>query len=73
MMAMEYGQEEMWQLNNDGRTVRLALPGLRVNGIPKPIKVNIDFAAGVVDKMIHRLTVLRAQMTPGLPPANKRN
>ena len=73
MMAIEYGQEEMWQLNNGGRTVRMALPGLRVKGIREPVKLNIDFEAGVVDKMIHRLTVLRAQMTPGLPPPNKLN
>jgi hypothetical protein len=44
MMAIEYGQEEMWQLNNGGRTVRMALPGLRVKGIREPIKLNIDFA-----------------------------
>ena len=72
-MAIEYGQEEMWQLNNGGRTVRMALPRLRVKGIREPVKLNIDFEAGAVDKMIYRLTVLRAQMTPGLPPANKRN
>jgi hypothetical protein len=73
MMAIEYGQEEMWRLTNDGRTVRLALPGLRVKGLTEPIKINIDFDAGVVDKMIDRLTILRAQMLPRPAPPHKRN
>jgi hypothetical protein len=72
-MSIRYGQEEMWQLNNNGRTVRMALPGLRVSGIPEPITINVDFDAGIIDKMIDRLTFLRSQMTPGLPPANKRH
>jgi hypothetical protein len=39
----------------------------------QPIRVSIEFDTGVVDQIIERRTVLRAQMTPGLPPANKRN
>ena len=31
---------------------------------------HLDFDTGVVDQIIERLTVLGAQMKPGLPPAN---
>jgi hypothetical protein len=41
--------------------------------MPAPIRFNIDFDAGVVDRMIERLIVLRAQMKPGLPPARNRH
>ena len=49
------------------------MAGLPVTGLAQPIRVNIDFDTCVVDQIIERLTVLRAQMKPGLPPANKRN
>jgi hypothetical protein len=53
--------------------VRLSLPGLPMASLAEPIRVNIDFDSGVVDQIIERLTVLRAHMKLGLPPANKRN
>jgi hypothetical protein len=40
------------------------LPGLPVVGVPEPLRVKIDFDIGVVDQMIKRLLVLRAQMLP---------
>jgi hypothetical protein len=73
MMPVEHGMEKMWQLSNDGRTVRLSLPGLPVEGVPEPIHVNIQFDASVVDLMIDRLAMLRAQMKPPPPKARKLN
>lgn len=64
MMPMEHDQSRMWQLNGDRRSVRMKLPGLPIEGLPQPIKMKIDFDAGVVDQMIERLLVLRAQMLP---------
>ena len=40
------------------------LPGLPIVGLPKPLSVKIDFDAGVIDQIIERLLVLRAQMLP---------
>ena len=73
MMPVEHDMQNMWQLATDRRSVRLSLAGLPVAGLADPIRVNIDFDTGVVDQIIERLTVLRAKMKPGLPPANKRN
>jgi hypothetical protein len=73
MMPIEHDMQHMWQLAPDQRRVRLSLPGLPVAGLAEPIRVNIDFDTSVVDQIIERLTVLRAHMKLGLPPANKRN
>jgi len=73
MMPVEHDMQRMWQLAADGRSVRLSLAGLPVTGLAQPIRVNIDFETGAVDQIIERLSVLRAQMNPRLPPANKRN
>jgi len=42
----------------------MELPGLPVDGLPEPLQVKIDFNAGIVDQIIERLLVLRAQMLP---------
>jgi hypothetical protein len=52
-MPIDHGLEKMWQLSNDGSSVRLSLPGL-------PVHINIDFGASVVDLIVDRLTMLRA-------------
>jgi len=57
----------------DCKTVRLAVPPLRIVGFPKPLDVYMDFDAESVDAMIERLTVLRSQMLPPLPALGKRN
>ena len=54
----------------DRRSVRIELP---VDDLPEPLRVQIDFDAGVIDQMIERLTVLRAQMLPALPASATRN
>ena len=46
---------------------------LLIEGIPEALRLKIHFDAGVIDQMIERLLVLRAQMLPApLAPA-KRN
>ncbi len=67
MMPIEHDQTQMWQLSADRRSVRMTLPGLPIEGLPKPLTVNIDFDAGVIDQIIERLTVLRAHMVPPPP------
>jgi hypothetical protein len=73
MMPIEHDQAQMWQLSADRRSVRMELPGLPIEGLPQPIKVKINFDAGVVDQMIERLMVLRAQMLPTPPKPAQRN
>jgi hypothetical protein len=73
MMPIEHDQAQMWQLASDRRSVRLSLTGMPIAGMAGPVRVNIDFDAGVVDQMIERLLVLRAQMLPKPLPARKQN
>ena len=73
LIPIAHEVEQMWQLVGNSRLVRLSLPDLPVGGVAEPIRVNIDFDARVVDKVIERLTVLRAQMLPAPPAPAKRN
>ena len=66
-VPIDHGLEKMWQLSNDGSSVRLSLPGLPVEGARQPVHINIEFDASVVDLMIDRLRMLRAQMKPPPP------
>ena len=63
-MAIEHDQAQMWQLSADRRRVRMELPGLRIEGIPEPLRVKLHFDARTVDQIIERLLVLRVQMLP---------
>jgi hypothetical protein len=73
MMPVRANQATMWTLNADRKMVRLAVPPLRLTGIPEPLAVYMDFDAVTVDAMLKRLTILRSQMLPPLPPSDKRN
>jgi hypothetical protein len=42
----------------------MQLRGLPSDGVSKRLTVKIDFDAGVVEQMIERLLVVRAQMLP---------
>ena len=46
-MPIDHGLEKMWQLSNDGSSVRLSLPGLPVEGARQPVHINIEFDASV--------------------------
>jgi hypothetical protein len=61
-VPIDRGLEKMWQLSNDGGSVRLSLLGLPVEGARQPVHINIEFAASVVDLMIDRLRMLRASL-----------
>ena len=73
MMPIELDQAQIWQLSDDRRTVRMQLPRLPVDGLPKPLTVKIDFDAGTIEQIIERLTVLRTQMLPARPRRGKLN
>jgi len=46
MMPMEHDQAQMRQLSADRRTVRMQLPGLPIESLPKPLTLKIAFDAG---------------------------
>ena len=73
MMPVRANQATMWTLSADRKTVGLAVPPLRIAGMPEPLAVYMDFDAVTVDAMLERLTILRGQMLPPLPAPNKRN
>jgi len=55
------------------KTVRLAVPPLRLEGMPEPLAVYMDFDAVTVDAILERLSILWSQMLPPLPAPGKRN
>jgi hypothetical protein len=59
MMPFAATQERMWTLSADRKSVRLAVPPLRLAGIPEPIHAFMDFDAKTVDAMVERLSILR--------------
>ena len=63
-MEADMPAERMWTLSDDLETVRLQLPPLPIDGIPEPLRVHLDFDAELVDEILQRLTLLRAQMRP---------
>ena len=73
MMLVRSNQATMWTPSVDRKTVRLAVPPLRIVGFREPLDVFMDFDATSVDAMLERLTVLRNQMLPPLPAPGKRN
>jgi hypothetical protein len=73
MRPVRANQATMWTLSADCKTVRLAVPPLRIVGFPKPLDVYTDFDAKSVDAMLERLSILRSQMLPPLPAPGKRN
>ena len=73
MTPVRANQATMWTLNADRKLVRLAVPPLRLAGMPEPLAVYMDFDAKTVDAMLERLSILRSQMLPPLPAPQKRN
>ena len=65
-MLADKPSERMWTLSDDLETVRLQLPPLPIDGMPEPLRVHLDFDAAMVDDILQRLTMLRAQMLPTL-------
>jgi hypothetical protein len=73
MIPVESNCATMWTLSADRRSVRLALPPLRLAGMPEPLTVYMDFDAEAVDAMLERLSISRSQMLPALPALAKGN
>jgi hypothetical protein len=73
MMPARAKQATMWTLSAYRKTVRLAVPSLRITGMPEPLAVYMDFDAVTVDAMLERLSILHGKMLPPLPAPNKRN
>jgi hypothetical protein len=73
MVAVPANQATMWILSADRKTVRLTVPPLRLEGVPTPLAVYMNFDAVTVDAMLERLSILRSQMLPPLPAPGKRN
>ena len=61
--------EQMWTLSEDQEAVRMHLPPVQIEGLPKPVIVSLSFTAANIDDILERLTMLRSQM----PPAPLRN
>ena len=62
----------MWQLSADRRSVRMELSALPVKRMPEPLRMKINFDAGVIDQMIE-LDRVTAQMLPAPPAPGKRH
>jgi hypothetical protein len=62
VMPIESTPEQMWVLLPDRRSLRMSLPDILVEGLREPLRIHTEFEGGVVDQIIERLTVLRAQM-----------
>lgn len=73
VMPIDHDQAQMWQLSSDRRSVRMELPGLKIEGIPEPLRVKIHFDAVTTDQIIERLLVLPAQTLPAPPKPSKRH
>jgi hypothetical protein len=65
-LPLEVGQEQMWTLAGDCRSVHMTLPPFPIAGMPEPLRVHIEFNTRTIDEMLQRLSVLRAQMLPPL-------
>ena len=61
-MAANIEIAQMWTLNDDRQSVKLSLPPLPLHGLPEPLRLTIDFEAGMIDEMIRHLTDIRARM-----------
>ena len=51
-----------WTLSQDCTEVRLSLPPIALEGLPKPLELFVDFDAKAVDQILARLSVLRVKM-----------
>jgi hypothetical protein len=58
----DVAKEMVWTLSPDGKTVRLSLPPLTLDGLPELIKVSMDLDVATVDVILDRLVDLRSQM-----------
>ena len=70
VMPIDVAKEMVWALSPDRKTVRLSLPPLALDGLPEPIKIDVDMDVAIVDAILDRLVDLRSQMaSPKLEPS----
>ena len=50
MMPVDLDLASMWTLSEDSTEVRLALPPIALEGLPKPLELFVDFDAKAVDQ-----------------------
>jgi hypothetical protein len=62
VLPVDVAKEMVWTLSPDRKTVRLSLPPLPLDGLPDPIKVDMDLDVATVDAILDRLVDLRSQM-----------
>ena len=48
----DVAKEMVWTLSSDCKTVRLSLPPLPLDGLPEPIKVDMDLDVATVDVIL---------------------
>ena len=63
-MEAHMPSQEMWTLSEDQEAVRMHLPPVQIEGLPKPVIVSLSFTAANIDDILERLTMLRSQMLP---------
>ena len=61
-MEAHMPSQEMWTLSEDQEAVRMHLPPVQIEGIPKPVLVSLRFNAANIEDILERLTMLRSQM-----------
>ena len=62
VLPVDVAKELVWTLSPDRKTIRLSLPPLPLDGLPEPIKVDMDLEVATVDAILDRLVDLRSQM-----------
>ena len=65
-MLADMPPNRMWTLS-DRLKVRPQVQPLLLDGLPEPLRIDLEFDAGMVDEILQRLTVLRAAMLPAAP------
>ncbi len=66
-MLADLNAEQMWTIAGDRATVRMQIPPLVLAGFPEPLRIHLDFDAGMIDDILRHLTVLRSRMLPSAP------
>jgi len=51
-MAANIDIAEMWALNDNRQPVKLSLPPLPLHSLPEPLRLSVDFEAGMVEEML---------------------
>jgi hypothetical protein len=64
MMSVDLDVGAMWTLSEDHATVRLRLPPVVLEGLPRALELHLDFDIDAVEEILARLSALRVKMRP---------